>query len=274
MIFKTQNKDIPFDARVKIKKMNHIVEVTYIEKKSQSLKKFKKIDKNTMLNLETGELIQVDNKEDRQSNLSSLRRTISSIRDLINMNFTGQKNELFITLTYKENMQDLDKLYKDFEKFYKKLKRRFKNQELLYISVVEPQERGAWHIHLLLKNLSVEELYIPNETISNLWGNGFTKTERLAQVDNIGAYLSSYLTNLREGEETKKGQRLHLYPSGMNIYRCSKNVKRPIVVDNQYKYIESIKDFKTYEVSYLIADIENMKELNYLKKEYYNLKRV
>ena len=60
--------------------------------------------------------------------------------------------------------------------------------------------KGAWHIHLLLKAMNVKHLYIPNdEIIAKLWGHGHTKTKRLNDVDNIGAYLSAYLTNLEDG---------------------------------------------------------------------------
>lgn len=279
MIIKGENIEIPEVSKVKVKKMNHIVEVMYIEKKSQELLHYRKISKDEMLDTVTGEVIQVEHKEDRKGNISSLRRTISNLRDLINMNFVGEANELFITLTYAENMKDTERLYKDFDKFYKKLKRRLRGHELLYISVVEPQQRGSWHIHLLLKDLTSKSLYIHNEEIEKMWGQGFTKTERLLHVDNVGAYLSAYLTNLKEGEETKKGQRLYLYPPGMNIYRCSRNVKRPIIVEKEYKQVkEKLEKYKTYEYTYIVLDIDEnisgVKQLNCIKKEYYNTRRL
>lgn len=277
MIIKGENIEIPEVSRVKVKKMNHIVEVTYIEKKNQELLRYKKISKDEMVDKTTGEIIQVEHKEDRKGNISSLRRTISNLRDIINTNFEGGENELFITLTYAENMKDTERLYRDFDKFYKKLKRRLRGHELLYVSAVEPQQRGSWHIHLLLKDLTSKILYIHNEEIEKMWGQGFTKTERLHHVDNVGAYLSAYLTNLK-GEETKKGQRLYLYPPGMNIYRCSRNVKRPIIVEKEYKQVkEKLEKYKTYESTYIVidndGDINGVRQLNCIKKEYYNMRR-
>lgn len=279
MIIKGENIEIPEVSKVKVKKMNHIVEVMYIEKKSQELSHYRKISKDEMLDTVTGEVIQIEHKENRKGNISSLRRTISNLRDLINMNFEGVANELFITLTYAENMKDTERLYKDFDKFYKKLKRRLRGHELLYISVVEPQQRGSWHMHLLLKDLTSKSLYIHNKEIEKMWGQGFTKTERLYHVDNVGAYLSAYLTNLKEGEETKKGKRLYLYPPGMNIYRCSRNVKRPIIVEKEYKQVkEKLEKYKTYESTYIVIDIDEningVKQLNCIKKEYYNTRRL
>lgn len=252
-----------------------IKEVVYVNIISHSLKEYRKISRNEMLNVVTGEIIDCKVSSTREDNQVSLRRTIKRLRDLINCNFFGDDNELFITLTYRENMSDYKRLYKDFDKFYKKLKRRYKDIEFRYISVIEPQERGAWHLHVLLKGLNVESLYIPNdEVIARLWGHGFTKTERLKGVDNVGAYLSAYLTDLiDEKGRKKKGARLYLYPSGLNIYRCSRNCRRPIERWVKYEDID-YKDHKTYEVAYGIYDDDDGDRcFNIIKKEYYNLRR-
>jgi len=237
------------------------------------LREYRKISRSQVINVVTGEVIDCEVSVTREDNQVSLRRTIKRLRDLINCNFFGDDNELFITLTYRENMTDLKRLYKDFDKFYKKLKRRYKDIEFRYISVIEPQERGAWHLHVLLKGLNVDRLYIPNdEVIAKLWGHGFTKTERLKGVDNVGAYLSSYLTDLiDEKGRKKKGARLYLYPSWVNIYRCSRNCMRPVQRWLKYGEID-YKDHKTYEVAYTVYD-DDGRCCNLVKKEFYNLRR-
>jgi hypothetical protein len=276
LVDKGSNFDIKDNKKVKVKKMNHIIEIMYVEKKSNALTDYIKINKDEMIKISTGEVIKIKHNNTRDEvDIKNLRRTIQNIRDLINMNFKGEKNELFITLTYKENMKDLKRLYKDYEKFYKKLKWKYREIEFLYISVVEPQERGAWHIHLLLKALNKDYLYIENKEIERMWNKGFTKTEGLQKIDNIGAYISSYLINIKDGEKTKKGQRLKLYPVGMNIYRYSKNCKVPFVIEKEYGEVkkELKKENKTYEVTYEIKNEEG-KIINVIKKEYYNLKRL
>jgi hypothetical protein len=66
-----------------------------------------------------------------------------------------------------------------------------------------------------------------------LWGHGGVNIKRLDSSDNIGAYLSAYLSNLPTDSKTEteksyiKGARLHLYPPGMNFYRCSRGIKKP-----------------------------------------------
>jgi len=274
VIKKIDGFDIPSSIIVKeISYGENIREVVYVNIISNTLKKYRKISKNQVVNIVTGAIINCEVSSTREDNLVSLRRTINKLRNLINCNFEGTDNELFITLTYKDNMRDHRRLYGDFKKFYQKLKRRYKYIEFRYISVIEPQERGAWHIHLLLKALNRDYLFIDNDSvISELWGHGFTKTKRLNGIDNVGAYLSAYLTDLIDEQgRKKKGARLYLYPAGVNIYRCSRNCRKPIERWVEYGEID-YKDCKTYEVVYEILDNKG-NNCNVVKKEYYNLRR-
>lgn len=265
--------EIPAHSVVKLVHCGDIKKVVYVGYKSGNFNDYRKISRNEMVNIKTGEVIQCKASESRKDNINSLRDTVSRLRDLINCNFFGDNNELFITLTYGENMTDVGRLYKDFVHFYKKLKYNYKDIEFRYISVIEPQGRGSWHLHLLLKALNKDYLYIDNNSVlCKLWGHGFTYTERLKGVDNVGAYLSSYLTDLFDEKGKKKGQRLYMYPVGVNIYRCSRNCVRPVEEKVLYNDLDNLKSFKTYEVTYGVFD-ENENRCNVIKKEYYNLRR-
>ena len=65
---------------------------------------------------------------------------------------------------------------------------------------------------------SVQELII-------VLAEGFTKTKRLKDTDNVASYLMAYLTNVPKDEIVPgtikkgiiKGARLHFYPSGVHI---------------------------------------------------------
>lgn len=140
----------------------------------------KKINKNQYMYLidtdehTKGEVCEYqEHGKSRKDNYQNILKTIKKIRDLINSNFYGEKNELFVTLTYRENMRNPKKLYNDLKNFIRNLKKYLKNQELLYILVVEPQGRGAWHAHILIKNLSwtdqKNQWYIPKNKIEELW---------------------------------------------------------------------------------------------------------
>jgi hypothetical protein len=202
-----------------------------------------------------GEVIEMQKKPDENGvmrNKRSLRMIFKNLRQLINTNFTDDDSDrqLFITLTYKENMQDDKRLKKDFEKFIKRLQYAYKENELAYISIVEPQGRGAWHVHLLLKTLNQPNLFIPHEDIERLWGHGATRTERL-RADNLGSYFIAYLSNAElsdekialmevsaedikeeNGKKYLKGIRLKWYPDYMQIYRHSRNITKPSVSNN------------------------------------------
>src|SRR5699024_2423614 len=124
--------------------------------------------------------------------------------------------------------------------------------------VIEPQEREAWHSHTLLRFEDLEYIYIPNKEIADIWGHGFVTVKGLKDVDNIGAYLSAYLTDLplkddevsaartkgeklieKEGNgEMKriiKGGRIHFYPPGMRFFRKSKEIKYPAGKNMKYR---------------------------------------
>jgi len=228
----------------------HVIETVELERINGCVTRYRKVSKNEILDTTTGEVIKIKNSKNRGEQLSSLLGTIRRLRMIINANFYGEPNELFVTLTYRENMTDVKRLYGDFKRFYMRLKRKYEEYKFEYIYTIEPQMRGAWHIHLLLKAVNVNYLFIPNEEIAELWGHGFTKTERLLNVDNIGAYLSAYLTNLEDGT---KGARLYLYPSGVNIYRTSRGIKKPHIIkgdmglDEKHKVYEREIEIKRDE---------------------------
>lgn len=289
--FMINNKSV-----VTVTKMNHLIEIQYMEKMNTKAT-VRKLNKHEYVDLATGEIKEYEHKENRKENYKGLTATFKKIRYLINKNFTGAKNELFVTLTYARNETDPKQLYKDFDKFMKKLKYRFKDTTTLdYISVVEPQERGAWHCHLLLKANDIDVLYLHFDDFKKLWGQGDVKVKRLKEVDNIGAYLSAYLGDIELTEETAeiaikenrnvlekeidgkkkrfiKGGRLHLYPTGMNIYRKSKGIVMPErtkeTYENAKKIVGSAKPHysKTYT-------IENDDFKNTLVYEQFNTKRL
>lgn len=62
----------------------------------------RRIDKDNYYDIRTGEVKQYNhNAKSRRDNVSSVKRTMSKIRDLIRCNITDSKKVMFITLTYK-----------------------------------------------------------------------------------------------------------------------------------------------------------------------------
>lgn len=261
-VFKIKNmsKCIDNNSFVRITDMGDMHEVQYVRYRRDGLG-VKKVSKDEYVDENTGEVFKAKHSSDRTGNVDGLRKTFKKLRHLINNNFFGKPNELFITLTYKENMTDVKRLYKDFEKFWKRFKYRY-GKNVDYISVVEPQARGAWHCHVLVRFNDLEKVYIKNSELADVWGFGFVTVKRIDKCDNVGAYLTAYLGDIEvcseneeyiaaelkggsfeyknievDGKKKKfiKGGRLHLYPTGMNIYRSSRGIKRPATYEMNYQ---------------------------------------
>jgi len=112
------------------------------------------------------------------------RRARENIRRLSLMNFS--KHSKFITLTFEDNLTDVKEANGKFKAFIRKL-RTYKD-DFKYISVIEFQERGAVHYHMI-SNLP----YIKNSDLRKIWGHGFVKINDIKHVDNIGAYMVKYM---------------------------------------------------------------------------------
>lgn len=280
---------------VKVTQMNHIVEVQHMEKVNRKAN-IKKLDSDTYVEVATGEIKEFEHSENRQQNYNSLRQTFKKLRYLINNNFTGQGNELHVILTYAENMTDTKRLYDDFHNFIKRLRYKYKKKTTVdYLTVVEPQGRGAWHCHVLMRFNELDKVFIKNKDLRALWGLGFVTVKSLQNVDNIGAYLSAYLADVEltdesalyavtsgqdvavkvvEGKEKKfiKGGRLHLYPPGMNLYRKSKGIVEPERVEMPFHEVKKIVGAATphYQKKITIQDGDFENTIQYVQ---YNTKR-
>lgn len=285
-------------SRVTVTKMNHLVEVQHMEFMNRT-NHIKKLDKERYVNLKTGEVGEFKQSEVRSDSYNSLLQTFKKLRYLINNNYTGAGNELFITLTYKENMTDTKRLYTDFKKFMMKFRYKYEEEygSIDYMTVVEPQERGAWHHHLLVRfnDRKGEKLFIPSNEVAEIWGHGFIRINSLNEVDNIGAYLSAYLADVEltednigvayrekaevvpkmvDGQEKAfiKGGRLHLYPSGMNLYRKSRGIKMPERQEMKYEDIKKVVGSAEPNYTNQIV-VEQDDFTNTITYEQYNMKR-
>ncbi|MCQ2063788.1 MAG: hypothetical protein MJY99_10700 [Fibrobacter sp.] len=184
----------------------------------------------------------------RASNMKGVRDTCNRFKWLVRAN--ASECRLFVTLTYAENMTDTVRLGQDFKKFWQRLKYRYP-RITGYLVAFEPQKRGAWHAHILL--LSPSPLRIPNKRINAIWGHGFTKTQGVRSIHDLGAYLTAYLTNIKDGKGTKKGARLALYPPGFRFARASASAER-VKVTRWWGGFSSFPDLSALSLLY---DYEN-----------------
>lgn len=297
-IKKIEEKTIEKESIVTVTKMGHIVEVQHMEK-TNTQARIKKISKHEYVDLATGEVREFELSDVRSDNVNSLRQTFKKMRYLINNNFSGERNELFVTLTYRGELQTRDhiKVRKDFEAFIKRFKRRYGDVD--YIRVLEPHASGNWHLHVLMRLNDIENAYVSNDDMAKIWRNGFAKVKSTHKIDNVGAYLSAYLADVSTDElydsnvvsvdhnegifekevegETKrfiKGGRLSFYPSGVNIYASSNGIVIPerevMTYDKAKKIVRHGSPH--YKKSISIAD-ESSDYQNTITYEQYNLKR-
>lgn len=125
----------------------------------------------------------------------------------------------------------------------------------------------------------------------------------LESVDNVGAYLTAYLTDIpvedvltmyNANEDKKmatndenggntcaktdkkyiKGGRMLFYPANFNLYRCSRGIKKPITQEKLYKEaVEKIGNgIETYRKTVELSDTESDFKL-VIHTEYYNKMR-
>jgi len=285
---------IPSNAIVTLHKINKRPKITYISNPNKMIDIIK-IDADRYVNKKSGEIKEFVHSTSRKDLLNSVSQTMKNLRDLINNNFGNPEYEKYITFTYRQNdkkpMTDRKKLYDDMESFVVKARKKFGHFE--YIFIVEPQGSGSLHIHALLKfNEKVD--FIDNKIVEKLWGEGFVKTKAIKNSDNLGVYLSAYLTDLEynkvnfkaiqksglekcvkiiekdvngKSKRFLKGGRLYLYPPGINIYRCSRGIIKPEKEVGIYKDIKKKYDLKVAKYRQLneLTDDEGI----FLTKQFY-----
>ena len=272
-------------ATVKKSTQGNIVEITYTSHRVQGATIRKLNDKEYEV-VSTGEVKEYnkDKQGNRTDNTKELKRSFEKLRAIINTNVVDTNTVRWCTFTYRENMQDSKRVVKDWGAFWKRFKRRFGNN-IDYIIALEPQERGAWHIHAIIL-FHNKAPYISGYELGEIWQQGFCNVQALDNVDNVGAYLTAYLTDIEvndneeydktvDNKKIKKGGRLKYYPTKFHFYRTSKGVKRPTEEDAMYGDLQELnKCSQTYKKAFNIRYDENdqNKKITIIK-EYYNLKR-
>jgi len=112
------------------------------------------------------------------------------LQRLINSNaYISKASPKLLTLTYKQNQTNLQLSKSDFNDFLQRLNYQT-NSQLKYIAVPEFQKRGAVHFHTILLNVP----YLPQDKIYSCWGKGFIKINRIDRINNVGVYMSKYLS--------------------------------------------------------------------------------
>lgn len=108
-----------------------------------------------------------------------------------------------LTLTYRENMVDRDRMQRDLDVFLKRVRRVIPSFE--YICVFERQKRGAWHAHIAVQRvlshyLAKGKLVRSYDLLRSMWrgvvgaDNGNVDVSRNKRIARSAARLASYLS--------------------------------------------------------------------------------
>ena len=129
----------------------------------------------------------------------STRRARTQVRRLAK--FKGLT--VLLTLTYRENMVDRERMARDFDVFVKRVRRAI--PEFEYVCVFERQKRGAWHAHIAVRRILSHyqhrgALVRSYDLLRSMWravvgaDNGNVDVSRNKRVNRSSAKLAAYLS--------------------------------------------------------------------------------
>ena len=149
------------------------------------------------------ELTLEEKEENREKVMSRARR---DLRRIVNSNI-GQYGEdftaKFVTLTFREHVTDLRSANAEFKKFIMRLNYfmfNSKKAHIKYTVVPEFTKKGRVHYHVIFYNLP----YVKSDKLEKIWGQGFIKINKIDNCDNVGAYVSKYMTKDNDDIKGKK----------------------------------------------------------------------
>ena len=184
-------------------------------------------------------------------------RSREKIRRLAIMNF--KEGDLFMTLTFGENMQDLKFANDELKKFFKRFRYKF-GAEIPYLGVIEFQKRGAIHYHILVGmdlGIDFEDREVreaKEREIGEMWGHGWVDLAQIDRTDNLGAYLVKYLS------KDLGDDRL----SGHKHYLCSKGLDHPETIKDTTVYLDSLEGhYPTFTSEYRNDFCGNIKYMEF-----------
>lgn len=125
------------------------------------------------------------------------------MRRIINSNYDSGSSR-FITLTFKENIQDLKFANNEFSLFVKRFQ-YYLGYKLQYSAVIEFQKRGAIHYHTMFYNIP-DKLDLPR--CREIWGHGSFNCKLIDHVDNVGAYMVKYMAK-NNMDDRLKGKKMY-----------------------------------------------------------------
>ena len=244
---------------------------------STALSGIKRISKDEYVTVETGEVFKYNTNVNKTDNTVSIKKSLKNLRKLILNNFV-EFESIFITLTYKDEMFDFAQAVQDYTKFFESLKKHYKHYNLKYLRIIEPTDKGNWHIHVLLKSAEkIDKFYISQEKVQSIWKHGSVKVEQIHNIEGLANYFCTYsnddkaLTEKAKPKHVKKQERWKYYPYRARIFAKSNDIVYPKTVKaTRGQLDELLKDYKRVSASTLtVKDSETGRVVNKVNYEHY-----
>lgn len=196
----------------------------------------------------------VANDDDKEANREkTFQRARKELRRIINANYT--ENSKFLTLTFRDDITDIEYANNELRKFIKRLN-YYLTYNLKYSCVPEVQEDrykkygvAVWHYHLVLYNTPQKFDF---EKLSEIWGNGFIKINVIDNVDNVGAYICKYMT---------KNHKDRLI--GKKMYFNSRGLNKPVEIKEPALVIDLLNTLQEQVPKYENTFVNNYNSISY-----------
>ena len=169
-----------------------------------------------------------------------MQRSSSNLRRLVNSNAWRWSKDngkpylpVFATLTFAEDIREIKTANLIFSKFIKRLNYYLTGDSkafLKYVGVTEFQDLnrgGVIHYHVVFFNLR----RILKNTLFEIWEQGNIDIKKITHVDNVGAYISKYMSKHFEDDRL----------DGQKRYFPSRGLLKPIDIRDEKKAFEIIK---------------------------------
>lgn len=191
----------------------------------------------------------------------SIRRARASVSRIVNANYDCNYNNSFLTLTFKEQIRDLNYANKAWKSFKEKVERVY-DIKLKYCGVIEYQDgtreymdkygkkhsgtgRNSIHFHIVLFDVP----YLDFQMLSPFWkkysDGGSLHIKAIDDIDNVAAYLSAHIG--------KGDDKLFKENKGKKRYIRSKNLKEC----TELKYNTNNLDDK-YELEQILSELDGV----------------
>jgi hypothetical protein len=189
------------------------------------------------------------------------------------------KDNCFITLTYDEEHlpEDYSLHYDDFQRFMKRLRKRYQGKTIRFYMVGEYGENfGRPHFHACIFNLDFEDKYFwqktdsgskiyRSKTLEELWPFGYSS---IGEVNFQSAgYVARYIMKKVTGDMAEQHYQEVNFTTGEIIQRKPEFNKMSLKPGIGYKWYQKFKD-DVYPHDYVIVNGKKCKPPKFYDKKY------